>query len=277
MIFTPFAFMAPSGPSYDADAQAFFTATGITDATIQSAINTLVVTMKADNIWSKMYALYPFVGGTASTNSYNLIDTTTYTLSYTGTVTHNSDGITGDGSTGYADTGLNIVSDITNYKTDHHISLYSRTAARSMGSGGWDMGVGTPNTGNPLYGMAIGRNAGGNNRIYDYGNFSGNGRLGTTATTSDNDGFFLGRTSASNEHKLFKNGSQIAASTLTTTANDANGSIWILRMNPLGTFNTEYSTRNIALSSIGQALNDTEQSDFYDAVQAFQTTLGRQV
>lgn len=268
--------MAPAG-GLDPDAEAFLTAAGISDPTIESAINTLVTTMKSDGIWSKMYALYPFVGGTASTNSYNLVNPAAYTLSYTGTITHDSNGITGDGATGYADTGLNIVSDVTNYKTDHHISLYSRTAARSMGSGGWDMGVGTPNTGNPLYGMAIGRIAGGNNRIYDYGNFSGNGRLGTTATIDDNDGFFLGRTSATNEHKFFKNGSQIAASVLTTTANDANGSIWILRMNPLGTFNTEYSNRNIALASIGQALDDTEQNSFYTAVQAFQTTLSRQV
>tara|TARA_R110000772_G_scaffold180450_1_gene291742 strand:- start:1848 stop:2687 length:840 start_codon:yes stop_codon:yes gene_type:complete len=264
------------GDSVDSDARAFFTATGITDATIKSAINTLVVTMKADGTWTKMYALYPFVGGTASTNSYNLIDTTAYTLSYTGAVTHNSDGITGNG--GYADTGLNIVSDVTNYKTDQHISLYSRTATQDGGSAGWDIGVGIPFVSPyPIYGLAIGRPGGGGQRIYDYGNFINNGRLLTSATTSDNAGLFLGRTSAADEHKIFRNGIQQAASTATTTANDANGSIWILGLNPLGSGTTSFSLRNIALASIGQSLNDTEQSDFYDAVQAFQTTLSRQV
>ena len=270
-------YMLDTYTTLDPDAQAFFTATGITDATIQSAIDTLVKTMKADGIWSKMYALYPFVGGTASTNSYNLINPAAYTLSYTGTVTHNSDGITGNGTNGYADTGLNIVSDVVNYKTDHHISLYSRTATQSGGSAGWDMGVGIPFISPyPIYGMAIGRTAA-SQRIYDFANYLNNGRMTLSSTTSDNAGFFLNRTSASNEHKMFKNGSQIASSTLTTTANDANGSIWILRLNPLGSGTTGFSNRNIALSSIGQALNDTEQSDFYNAVQAFQTTLGRQV
>ena len=48
----------------DPDAQAFLTATGITDATISGAINTLVLNLKGFNLWSKMYAVYPFVGGT---------------------------------------------------------------------------------------------------------------------------------------------------------------------------------------------------------------------
>ena len=59
-------------PAVDPDAQAFLTAAAITDPTITSAIDTLVVQLKADSIWSKMKALYPFVGGTASTHKYNL-------------------------------------------------------------------------------------------------------------------------------------------------------------------------------------------------------------
>tara|TARA_R110000803_G_scaffold2937_1_gene10155 strand:- start:86 stop:913 length:828 start_codon:yes stop_codon:yes gene_type:complete len=275
-MFTPFAFQGTKAAGGDPDATAFLTATGITDPTISSAINTLVVTMKADGTWSKMYALYPFVGGTSSTNSYNLIDTTLYTLSYTGGITHNSDGITGNGSTGYADTGLNIVSDVVNYTSNHHISLYSRTATRDMGDTGWDMGVGIPFVSPyPIYGMAIGRTTG--QRIYDYANYINNGRLSKAAAISDNAGLFLNRASTLSEHKMFRNGVQEASSTATAIANSANGSIWILKINPLGTGTTAFSSRNIALASIGQSLDDTEQSDFYDAVQAFQTTLGREV
>lgn len=46
---------------FDPSAQAFFAATGITGATQQQAINNLVVGLKADGLWSKMKALYPFV------------------------------------------------------------------------------------------------------------------------------------------------------------------------------------------------------------------------
>ena len=56
----------------DSDANAFLTATGITNPTIASAICTLVTSMKADGTWAKCSAIYPFVGGTATTHKFNL-------------------------------------------------------------------------------------------------------------------------------------------------------------------------------------------------------------
>lgn len=51
-----------SGTPVDPDAQAFITAASITDPTQQSAINQLVVDLKGYNVWTKMKAIYPFVG-----------------------------------------------------------------------------------------------------------------------------------------------------------------------------------------------------------------------
>ena len=65
-------YLASLTPAIDPDAQAFLTAAGITDATITSAINTLVVDLKGYNIWTKMKAVYPFVGGTAAAHKFNL-------------------------------------------------------------------------------------------------------------------------------------------------------------------------------------------------------------
>ncbi len=62
------SFVAGGG---DADAQAFIDAAGITDATQQSAIRTLVGDLKTYSIWSKMKAIYPFCGGTASSHKWN--------------------------------------------------------------------------------------------------------------------------------------------------------------------------------------------------------------
>ena len=76
MIINPYSF----GVAYDPDAQAFITAAGITDNTQKSAINTLVLDMKGFGIWTKMKAIYPFVGGTATTHKFNLknpLDTST--------------------------------------------------------------------------------------------------------------------------------------------------------------------------------------------------------
>ena len=62
----------------DPSASAFFTATGITGATQQAAIDNLVKGLKSDGLWSKMKAVYPFV-----TDNRNL-------LSYTNTLTQTS-------------------------------------------------------------------------------------------------------------------------------------------------------------------------------------------
>jgi hypothetical protein len=96
------------GITTDADAQAFITAAAITDATQQTAINNLVVGLKADGLWTGITAIYPFVGGTATTHKWNLKDPrdldVAYRLSFNGGWTHNSNGITGNGVNTYAET-----------------------------------------------------------------------------------------------------------------------------------------------------------------------------
>jgi hypothetical protein len=54
----------------DPAAQAYFAATGITGATQQTAINNLVKGLKADGLWSKMKAVYPFVTDNRNLLSY---------------------------------------------------------------------------------------------------------------------------------------------------------------------------------------------------------------
>lgn len=97
------------GSGYDTDAQAFFTAAGITDTTQKTAVNQLVLDMKAASIWTKMKAVYPLVGGTAATHKYNLknpLDTdAAFRLAFSGSLTHDSNGITPGGTTAdYANT-----------------------------------------------------------------------------------------------------------------------------------------------------------------------------
>lgn len=94
---------------FDPDAQAFITAAGITDATQQNAINQLVLDLKGYSIWTKFYFLYPFVGGDATKHSYNLKNPAAYQITWGGTVTHDANGVTGNGTTGYGDPGFNLV------------------------------------------------------------------------------------------------------------------------------------------------------------------------
>ena len=117
-----------AGAGTDADAQAFITAAGITDATQQSAINTLVTDLKGYGIWTKMKAIYPFVGGTSSTHKWNLKDPrdldAAFRLVFNGGGTHSSTVYKPNGTNGYADTKLSPSSVQTLNST--HISFYSR-------------------------------------------------------------------------------------------------------------------------------------------------------
>jgi hypothetical protein len=64
------SYASPS--AYDSDAAAFFTSTGITNTTQKDAVNTLVLELKAESLWTKFIAIYPLVGGSATTHKYNL-------------------------------------------------------------------------------------------------------------------------------------------------------------------------------------------------------------
>ena len=94
----------------DSDASAFITAAGLTDATQKSAINILVKDMKSSGLWSKMKAVYPMVGGTATSMKFNLKDPrdldAAFRLTWSGGWTYSATGATPNGTNAYADTKL---------------------------------------------------------------------------------------------------------------------------------------------------------------------------
>jgi hypothetical protein len=93
-------------PPVDPDVITFMTTAGISNATIESALNDFVSTSKSNGLWSKLYAIYPIVGANATQNSYNLKDVSTYQATLVGNWTYGSTGILGDGSTSYFNTGI---------------------------------------------------------------------------------------------------------------------------------------------------------------------------
>ena len=99
--------------AWDSAALAFLGAASITDSTISNAINNFVVTAKTptgnwpSGFWGSFPAIYPFVGGNSTAHSKNLKGSS-FTITWHGTVTHSSTGITGNGTDGWGDTGLNL-------------------------------------------------------------------------------------------------------------------------------------------------------------------------
>lgn len=265
-IINPYLFAAAT----DADADAFISAAGITDSTQQSAIQTLVTDLKGYGIWTKMKALYPMVGGTASTHKWNLKDPrdldAAFRLVFNGGWTHSSTGALPNGTNAYANTYLDALSTLSS--TSYHLSYYSRTQDTSKNA--HDMGAeGVSDTNLDLY-------------LY-YNAVSAKGFLDGTYPTlavqtnnTDTTGFQIGNRTSIDLMNLWWDGSKLATNTTTDNRALPSLNIFIGSTNTSG-FGSAFSNKECAFSSIGDGLNDTEAANFYTAVQAFNTTLSRNV
>ena len=213
--------------------------------------------MKSDGVWDECDAIYPFVGGTAAAHSYNLKDTSTFQITWSGTVTHNSNGITGNGSNGYGNTGWNPTTEGRN--TDGHMSIYSRTNFNSTSGLMSDMGAGVF----PAESLMALANSGTTYWIWNsavrssaYGNTQGH--YLTTRDASNTIGYKNGSSVSSGG-----NGTGFPNVNFTICAQNRNGSI------------ERFSTRNYAFATLGSDI--TNPSSFYTIVQNFQTALSRNV
>jgi hypothetical protein len=216
--------------------------------------------MKADGIWTKMKAIYPFVGGTASTHKYNLKDPrdldAAFRLVFNGGWTHSSNGALPNGTNGYADTAINN----TNLSgTDFSWGFYSRTNSDGLIA---DLGFGAgeilTRLGNTLYSDAVSSAA----RI--------------TVANANSTGFYSISNNATFGHKVYKNGSNIASGTFShfTFANSLN--MLISAYQESGVI-ARFSNRQCAFAFASLNLDPTQSTNLYTRVQAYQTLLNRQV
>jgi hypothetical protein len=251
--------------SLDPDAQAFLTASGITDATITSAINTLVLDLKGYGIWSKMKAIYPFVGGTASSHSYNLVNTAQYQITWNGGITHSSNGVLFNGANGYGNTGLTPSSVMS--ANSASFGYYSRTASTSSTNNY----VLAANNATGFWALIL-RNS---LKIIRISNVSTAFEDASNTTALATDGFYFGTQDASNI-KLFRNGSNIGQNSGTFAGNIVNIPLFIGATND-NTLPAFYTSSQSAFAFVGDYLTDTEAANLYTAVQNMQTTLNRNV
>ena len=100
------------------------------------------------------------------------------------------------------------------------------------------------------------------------------GYTGSIAST-DSRGFFNGTRTASNLTKLFKNGTQITTSTALSILLPTNN-VYISAGNGEPTA-ALFSSKQVAFSSLGDGLTDTEAANLYSRVQQFQVSLSRNV
>jgi hypothetical protein len=257
--------------AYNNETNAFLYSSQITDNTQKTAVNTLVNDLKTAGVWTKMKAVYPFIGGTASTHKWNLInpqDTdAAFRLVFNGGWTHSTTGALPNGTNGYADTKCNMS---TNYSvnTSVHISYYSRTDGSFTSQ---DMAV---YNGTTFTALTIRRSVFSNQTL-----FAANETINYSFSATDPNGaaFYISNRTALNINNGWRNSTKVATGT-NTAGTRPSLNMFLANMNVNGSPDAGlYGKRECAFSSIGDGLTDTEAANFYTAVQNFNTTLSRQV
>jgi hypothetical protein len=248
----------------DADAQAYFdrvtTAGGTLTTTEKTAVNQLVIDLKANSLWTPMKAIYPMVGSSAAACAQNL-KSSSFTGTFTSGWTFSSSGATPNGTSAYMNTGLAPSGNLG--LNSSHISYYSRTNSNTTEL---DIGAGTTINISSLFIEA--RTAG----ITFF-------KINTDAiflsfSDSDSRAWYMGNRNSSTTFQGWKN--SVSTSITTNSRGLTANNIYIGAANIAGVASF-FSTKQCAFASIGDGLTDTQASALYNAVQTMNTTLSRNV
>jgi hypothetical protein len=257
-----------TGSCIDPNAQLFVDATGITGSNV-TAINNLVIGLKTNNLWDKMNVIYPFIGGTANTNKYNLINpqdtNAAFRIQFNGTVTHNFSGSAGNGSGGYGRTYYAPSGNVT--LNSEHISCYINTNNTTAQSDTVELGVNqSSNTQASIFGVKTGNNftCRLNSQVVQYSN-------------TDAKGFYTITKNGSTTLNAYKGSTLQNSGTSAGTLPTINMLLWTAAVNTDTPYAQGYSNQSFAFVSFGDGLSATDVSNLNTVVQAYQTELGRQV
>ena len=265
----------------DSDAQAFVVAAGLTNRTQITAVNTLVTALKTAGIWTKMKAIYPFVGGTAYSHKFNLKDPrdadAAFRLTFSGGMTHSSTGVLFGGANGYADTFFRPGSNYDNTTWNAHMSFYSRSNVEAPTtnwlSGGF--GVDSDYASGAYFVLIVNRKG---TRTID-GRLIGTQWASYTSALDDSRGLFMINKQSEALLKLTKNTTLLAQNTTSSwSINKPGDKLYLGAVNGSQSYSgLNYDNKEYAFATIGSGLTDAEATAFYNAVQAYQTALGRAV
>jgi len=234
----------------------------------QSAVNTLVIDLKAYGIWDRMKAIYPMIGGGASDPvkaaaacAQNL-KSSNFTGVFNGGWTFASTGVTPNGTTGFFDTFF--IPSVEFTSPNASFGIYSRTSGSQLKED-------------------FGRYINNNSAIIAYISYNseiipwvgGNGFIRGNYGTKNGAGLYNFQRINSTTLNVFENTVKVVNATQTFTG-------WPNQSLPFGAYFVSSgfwgsAVRENAFAFIGDSLTDTEAANFYTAVQRFQTTLGRQV
>lgn len=250
-----------SGSSFDSNAQAFFDAAVITDSTQRNALNQLILDWKSAGIYAKGLFAYPFLGGTAAKHKYNVFSPTDddagYRLLFTGSPTHDANGVTFNGTSQYANTKMVPNGAGLDNTTGMCIAFYSRT---DLVTAGYLMGA-YPNDYIDFESSAV--LAAVNS---PYINMNTGGGVSIKGT------HIFNRAPGGANIRYLKDGTLIGNEAQAVN-NPASTEFLIGAISDAGTL--YYGAGNIAFAAAFSGLNTTQETALYNSILAYETTLGR--
>jgi hypothetical protein len=255
------------GVPIDTDAQAYFdrvtTAGGTLTTTEKTAVNQLVIDLKANSLWTPMKAIYPMVGSSAAACAQNL-KSSSFTGTFSSGWTFASTGVTPNGTSSYMSTGFSINTEqasANNYTHGFYSGSIGGASATRCSMGAltvgsesdilirWSLGNFYANICEQLYNNAI--------------------------INNDTHGFYVANRNTTNRTQSWKNGVKIV-DIINVPSSKTTDFIIIGARNDNGTPNF-FDNKRCQFAFMGDSLSDANQTNFYTAVQAFQTTLSRNV
>jgi hypothetical protein len=255
----------------DPDAEAFFqrviAAGGTLSATEQFAVTQLVIQMKTDGIWDKMKAIYPMVGASAAACAQNL-KSSSFTGTFTAGWTFASTGATPNGTSAYFDTGFIPNTSLT--LNSASFSIYCRNNFTPSGNQSWGCAIGASSL--PIMGATFLTAKGINSYIYSYTTPD----IMVSASGLNLAAMFLCTRTSSTSAISFRNSTSIASTSTNAQTTQPTNTFLFGALRSQSSI-IDFNSFENAFAHIGDGLTSTQASDFYTAVQAFQTTLSRQV
>jgi len=252
------------GPSYDSDAQLFFNAelaAGVTLTTNEkNAVNQLVIDLKLNSLWTKMKFLYPIVGGTATSQKFNLKDprdlNAAYRLVFNGGWIHSGNGALPNGINAYASTFLspNTVFGAGFGAIGTYVNQIPTIVGRTMGSTNLDINVNT-----------------------SFIRGSNKASINTTITASlPMNGFNVNSRTLSNSTFMMNRNGTFGIGAITAVPTYAITD-FVLGAHNVNGLIASFSNSQICFSFCSNFITQAESTILKTIVQTYQTTLGRQV
>ena len=253
---------------FDADAEAFIEAAAVPNQA--NSVRSLVLALKSASLWSKLKAVYPFVGGTANSHKRNLKDprdlNEAYRLTFYGGWTYDLPGPKGNGYDTYADTNLNP---------------YTALSPNSASIGIW-----TPNGMNG-HGHGVWSNGGANRfALIEQGGGFIKSQITSSATEAwglpgVTSGFMQASRTSATSNKIYRYSSLIAVhptyggvpyNTTANTADYPNANFWIAKVN--GNSSISNYNQYLYFAYIGDGLTDSEIAAMSNAAYNFRVSIG---